>query len=151
MWRHHRSSRRTFGKLCRAKYPHFLSNIKCAWNSWVDRSEIGWPTFAVKEEAEEVEVPCTGWLSLILLLLLLLLLLTVSSRSEFPEAKPVSAPEHYIILAIKALMSRFQFDQIAEVDFWYCLLARQVDLHQESIISFWQYQQVYILVGFQSS
>ena len=70
MWRHHRSSKCTFGKLCNPKYCH----------SWLERNQIDWPTFAVEEEAEEVEVPRTGWLSLTLLLLLL----TVNAHSEHP-------------------------------------------------------------------
>ena len=56
MWCHHRSGKHTFGKLCKTKCPHFY-RIKCAWNSWLERSQIDRPTF---EEAEEVEVPRTG-------------------------------------------------------------------------------------------
>ena len=45
-------------KLCKSKYPHLVSPI-----SWHERNEIDWPTFALKVEAQEVEVPRTGWLS----------------------------------------------------------------------------------------
>ena len=45
-------------KLCKSKYPHLVSPI-----SWLERNEIDWPTFALKVEAQEVEVPRTGWLS----------------------------------------------------------------------------------------
>ena len=62
VWRHHRSRKCTFGKLSKTKFPHCYQ-IKCAWNSWLEWSQIDWPTFALKVEAQEVEVPRTGWLS----------------------------------------------------------------------------------------